>query len=64
MVMLSLTADHEVVNEENEFRLEHRSAFGAQDLYFFWDSQSYPTKNTTAQDMMTYLQKFMPPVRN
>ena len=30
-------------------------------FYSFWDSQSYPTKNTTAQDMMKYLHKFMPP---
>ena len=56
----AIEADHKVLNEENESRLQRRCAVREQDLYSYW-IQSYPTENKTAQETMKSLQKFVPP---
>ena len=56
----AITANHKVLNEENESRLQRRCALREQDLYSYW-IQSYPTENNTAQEAMKSLQKFVPP---
>ena len=53
-------ADHEVLNEENESRLQHCYAVVVQDISSQW-IQSYPTKSKAAQETMKCLQKFAPP---
>ena len=57
----AITAYHKVHSEENESRLWHRHAVVVQDLNSVW-VQSYPPKNTTVQEMMDSLQKFVRPV--
>ena len=52
-----LTVDHEVLNEENESRLQDRSAVVMQDHYLSLDSK-LPNENKTAQGTRQSLQNF------
>ena len=52
------TADQRVLNEENDSRLQHRYAVVVQDLDFY-EIQSCPTKNKSAQETMKSLQTVM-----
>ena len=59
MLMLS-RADHKVLNEENDSRLQHRYAAVVQDSSFLFDPKS-PNEKKTAQETMNSLRKFLPP---
>ena len=54
------TADHNVLNEEEEPRLHDRYEFVVQDLAT-QRTQSYSCKNKTAPDMMESVQRFLLP---
>ena len=56
----AFTADHKVLSEENESRLQHRDAVVVQDLRSSW-IQCYHTKNKPAQEPTNSLQTFSPP---
>ena len=53
-----ITADHEVLSEEQESRLHHRYAVVLQDLATQW-IQSYPCKTKSAQETQRSLRKFL-----
>ena len=54
----AVKADHEVLNDENDSRLQHRCA----GFFYSFRIQSYPTQSKTAQETINCLQKFVPPV--
>ena len=51
-------ADHSLLSEENESRLQHRHAVVVHDLCSYWIC-CVPTQNKTAQKTMKRLQKFV-----
>ena len=53
----TITADHKVLREENESRLQHRYAVLVQELPLNGD-KSCPCRTGTAQDTMRSLQRF------
>ena len=57
-----ITADHKVLSENCESRINHRFAVVVQDLATQW-IQSYPCKTKTSQETQRSLQKFMEPGR-
>ena len=58
-----ITADHKVLDEEQESRLHQRYAVVVQDLTTQW-IQSYPSKTKSAQDTQRSLRKFLRPEEN
>ena len=50
------TADHKIVDEENESRMQHRHAVVVQDIDSFW-IQCHTAKNKTLQETMNIMQK-------
>ena len=56
----AMTADHKVLSEENESRLQHRYAAVVEDLYSYW-IQRNPTINKIAQEMVKYVCKLSCP---
>ena len=58
-----ITADHKVLNEEQESRLPHRYAVVVQDLATQW-IQSYPCKTKSAEETQRSLRKILPPEEN
>ena len=59
----SITSDHEVLNEGDDSRNNHRSSFVVQDFATQW-IHSYPCKTKTSQETAEEsLQKFLEPVR-
>ena len=57
-----ITADHKIISEESESRIDHRYAVVAQDLATQW-IQSYPCKTKTSQETHENLMKFLEPTR-
>ena len=57
-----MTADHKVLSDNCEFRINHRYAVLVQDLATQW-IQVYPCKNKTSQETQRSLQKFLEPER-
>ena len=55
-----ITADHEVLSEDSESRLQHRYAVVVQDFLLLLDPK-LPTSNESACDTKNTLQQFMPP---
>ena len=57
------SADHEVLTEKNEARVQHRYAFVVQNLYSF-RIPSYPTKNKNCAGNDEQFAKLLPPNQN
>ena len=57
-----ITADHKVLSDNCESRINHRYAVVVQDLATQW-IQAYPCKNKTSQETQRSLQKFLEPER-
>ena len=57
-----ITADHNVLSEESEFRNNHRYAVVVQDVATQW-IQSYPCKLTSSQKTQKNLMKFLEPTK-
>ena len=55
-----IAADHTVLNEDHESRLQHRYAVVVQDFYSYW-IQIYPTRNKSAGVTKKTLHQFMLP---
>ena len=55
-----ITADHKVLNEESESRINHRYAVVVQEKATQW-IQSYPCKANTFQETERSLRKFLQP---
>ena len=55
-----ITADHKVLSDNCESRINHRYTIAVQDLATQW-IQAYPCKNKTSQETQRSLQKFLEP---
>ena len=55
-----MTADHKVLNEDDESRDQDRLALIIQDAATYW-LQGVPVQNKTHQAAMHALQRYMPP---
>ena len=58
-----ITADHKVLNEDQESRLHHKCAVIVQDMATPW-IQSYPCKTKSAQETQRSLRPFFRPEEN